>query len=169
MFREPPPRPRQPSRIKRPALFWTIMAGILVILALFIPRDWTSVFSTMFGERPAERLGAWSDPIDELDARLRAGEALAVDEARWREVRPLVQVRRLYDVGPMNVASARRAEAIFREFNPRVDAQTRPGSRDALRAERDRRLAEALPRLDPGELRDALATLRAQVDASSSR
>lgn len=169
MFREPhESNLPQPNAIKRPALFWTVLAGMLILLALVVPKDWTDRFSSMLGEEQNPQVGAWSDEVDRVDQKLRAGEPLELSEGEFRELRPHLQVRRVYEAGPMNVEDAREAEAIFRDFNTRIAGQELEGSRDALRSERNKQLAEALPRLEREKLDAALAKLRRQLEASGA-
>ncbi|MGM0558012.1 MAG: hypothetical protein ACQEVA_16625 [Myxococcota bacterium] len=166
MFREPN-ESRIPTRgIKHPALFWGGLAGLLVIMALLVPTEWTAPFADLLGEEQNPKVGAWNDRTDAIDQKLRAGEPLDLTDAELAEVRADLQVRRLFEAGPMNVEDARKAESIFRDFNQRIAAQELPGSRDALRAERNKQLAQALPRLDREEMEAALEKLREQIRAS---
>lgn len=170
MFREPADRPPTPGGVKRPALFWTALVAILFILALLVPTDWTESFAHIFESEPANKMTAWSDPVDRVDARLREGKQLELSAAELDRMLPLLQVRRLYDAGPMNVQNAERAEAIFREFQSRIEAQELDGSREALRTERNDRIARALPRLDREKMAASLQELREQLaDATSGR
>lgn len=169
MFREPADRPPQPGGVNRPTLFWGSLAGILILLALVVPAEWTTTFSGLLGEEQNPQVQAWSDPVDRVDKRLRAGEALEVSDSELDELRPHLQVRRLYEAGPLNVEDARDAEAILRDFDARIAAQKLEGSKDALRNERNKQLADALPRLDRDKIDRVLTTLRDQLDTSTSR
>jgi hypothetical protein len=169
MFREPhKSNLPQPNAIKRPALFWTVLAGMLILLALVVPKEWTNTFSGLLGEEQNPKVGAWSDRVDRIDARLRAGEPIDLSDEEMRELLPHLQVRRLYGAGPLNVEDAREAEALFRDFNRRIAGQELEGSRDALRNERNKQLAEALPRLEREELDAAMAKLHRQLEASGA-
>lgn len=167
MFREPPDRSPQRSAIKRPALFWTILAGILILLAITVPTDWTNSFSSLLGEEKPEQLRPWGDRVDAIDETLRAGEPLELSESELDRLRPHLQVRRLYEAGPLNVEDARDAEKIFRDFSGRIERQELEGSKDALRQERNKQLARELPRLDKADIDRALQTLREQLRAST--
>jgi hypothetical protein len=166
MFREPN-ESRIPTRgMKHPTLFWGGLAGLLVIMALLVPTKWTAPFADLLGEEQNPKVAAWNDENDSLDAKLRAGEPVELTDEELARVKVDLQVRRLYDAGPMNVEDAREAEAIIRDFNQRIAGQELEGSRDALRQERNKQLAEALPRLQRDDIDAALAKLREQIAAS---
>lgn len=149
--------------LKRPAVIWTGLTIILIVGALLVPMDVVRSFGDILGE-PETRTDAFSDEAARIDEALAQGNYDAVDPADIRPLLADIQVRRLLKTGPMTAEEVRRATELMAEFNTEIASQELEGSRDALRAERNRRLVERFPRLDPAKIDAQLAELRAQLE-----
>jgi hypothetical protein len=151
--------------MKRPVVMWTGLAIIVLVGAMLVPIEWVESVENLLGE-PTEDTSVFSTDVGEVDRALREGEAVDVDADTLREMRPNLQVRRLLETGPMTSQEVRRAGELVEEFNRDIATQELEGSRQALRNERNRRLAEAFPRLDADQIGAELDRLDAQLDAA---
>jgi hypothetical protein len=153
--------------LKRPAVLWTGLALILLIGALLVPIEWVRSVNDLVGEDD-QSADVFSSDIARIDQALQDGKPIDVSDQKLREMRPHLQVRRLTKAGPMNHDDVIEATEIFREYNAQIATQELEGSRDALRSARDRKLAEAFPRLDPAKIDQELAQLRAQLQKAKT-
>lgn len=151
--------------LKRPAVVWTGLALLLIIGALMVPIEWVRSVNDLLGEEE-QASDVFSDDIAGVDKALAQGKSVELSNARLAEMRPHLQVRRLASTGPMTHEDVVEATKLMREFNAQIAAQELEGSKDALRNERNRRLAEAFPRLDASKIGPALAELNAQLATS---
>lgn len=153
--------------LKRPAVVWTGLALLLIIGALMVPIEWVRSVGDFLGEEE-QATDVFSDDIAGVDKALAAGEPVELSDERVAEMRPHLQVRRLASTGPMTHDDVVEATKLMREFNAQIAAQELEGSKDALRKERNRRLAEAFPRLDSSKIGPALAQLNAQLETATT-
>lgn len=150
---------------KRPVVMWTGLAIIVLLGAMLVPIEWVKSVENLLGE-PAEDTTVFSADVGDVDRALSAGEPVEVDDDALREMLPNLQVRRLLNAGPMTSQEVRRAGELVEEFNRDIATQKMEGSRQALRSQRNRRLAEAFPRLDADQIGEELDKLDAQLEAA---
>jgi hypothetical protein len=151
--------------LKRPAVVWTGLALILIIGALLVPIEWVRSVNDLVGESDPSA-DVFSTELAGIDQALAAGEPVQLSDHKLVEIRAHLQTRRLSKAGPMTHDDVVEATKILREFNAQIASQELKGSRDALRNERNRRLAEAFPRLDPAKIDRELTKLRAQLKSA---
>lgn len=148
--------------LKRPAVIWTALALILIVGALMVPIEWVRSVGGIFGDSE-QATDVFSDPVARVDQALAKGEPVEVSADKLEQMRPHLQVRRLSQAGPMTHDDVVEATRMMRNFNAQIAAQELEGSKDALRNERNRRLAEAFPRLDQAKIDRALAGLEGEL------
>ncbi len=147
---------------KRPAVMWTALAFMLLMAALFVPVKWVETVQSVVGE-PAPAVDAFTPAVARVDKALAAGEAPGVGQKKLVEFTPHLQVRRLMNAGPLTHEEVRKATKMLREFDAEIASQKLAGSREAVRHERNRRLAKAFPRLDAQKLARELSKLRGEL------
>ena len=148
--------------LKRPAVIWTALTVILIIGALMVPIDWVRSVGGIFGESE-QAADVFSDPVARVDKAIAAGEPVEISDEKLQQMRPHLQVRRLSQAGPMTHDDVVEATKIMREFNAQIADQKLEGSKQALRNERNRRLAEAFPRLDRAKIEKELDRLKEEL------
>ncbi|QDG50654.1 hypothetical protein FIV42_07885 [Persicimonas caeni] len=151
--------------LKRPAVMWTALALILIIGALMVPIEWVRSVGDFLGEEE-QATDVFSDSVAGVDKALAAGASVEMSDARLAEMRPHLQVRRLATTGPMTHEDVVEATEMMRDFNAQIASQELEGSKEALRNERNRRLAEAFPRLDAAKIGPTLAELNSQLETA---
>ena len=152
------------SPFKRPTLMWTALALLLLLAALLVPQSWTKPVSNFFGE-PESTIDPYVESVERVDRALANGRAVDLSRAKLERMLPYIQARRRTRAGPMSAGEVREAVDILQEFDRKIDLQKLEGSREALRAERNRRLAKAFPRLNADKIAQELETLRGQVQS----
>lgn len=145
--------------MKRPAVVWTGLTILLIIGALLVPMEWVDSFGDFLGEAEP-RHDAFSEEVAAIDEDLAEERELDVSAERLDKLVVHLQARRLLDAGPMTAGQMREATEILAEYNRQLATQREEGSREAIRNERNRQLAEAFPRLDDDKLAAELEGLR---------
>ncbi|MFU8804013.1 MAG: hypothetical protein ACNA8W_09420 [Bradymonadaceae bacterium] len=141
-------------------LLWAGIA-ILILAAIYapisrpdIPDETTDVF----------RMDAFSPLVTRVDEQLRHGEDLEISPQELSVMRPILQSRRLINTGPMAAHELTEAVEIFREYRPQIDSQEAEGSKQAVRAYRNRKLTEAFPRLDEEKITEELTRFHQEYE-----
>ncbi len=154
--------------LKRPALLWTALALLVLLGALLVPLEWVDQVGDFIGEQGSET-SAFAEDVARVDGALRAGEDPGVSNEELRLMLPHLQLRRMLDTGPMTAGEVNEATELLVEFNAQIASQEKEGSRQALRKQRNRELADKFPRLDDEKLSDALEELREQLENAGMR
>ncbi len=154
--------------LERPAVVWTALTILLIIGALMVPIEWVQSVGGIFGE-PEQTTDVFSDDVARVDKALAEGEPVEASDETLAQMRPHLQVRRLATTGPMTHDDVVEATKMMRDFNAQIASQELKGSKEALRNERNRRLAKAFPRLDAAKIDPTLAELREQLQTANQQ
>jgi hypothetical protein len=150
----------------------TLITGMLLCLALIVaglvlPPSAVDSVRGLYPEPPPTTT-PYSRDVADVDAALREGRAITLTPTELDALLPELQARRLTDAGPMSADEVDEALRLFKEYQPRLEAEPNDGGRDALRSHRNTLLDQALPRVERQRIDEVLATLQTQIERATA-